>query len=90
MRFLLPVAIASAFLAGAARGGEADRTVRKNPFIDGQYDVYDGSERRVGTVRANPFIADRYDLYDAEGRRTGELRGSPFVDGEWKLDSTER
>jgi hypothetical protein len=89
MRLVLAVAIASAILAGRAYGGDGDRTVRENPFIDGQYDVYE-SGKRVGTVRANPFIADQYDTYDADGRRTGELRRSPFVGGEWKLDSMER
>jgi len=74
MRGLLLVVL----LATPALAGDADRTVRENPFNRGQYDVYDGDGARVGTVRENPFTDGQYDVYDRAGQRTETVRENPF------------
>ena len=48
----------------------AGETIRPNPFIDGQYDIFDDG-KRVGTIRENPFI---------DGQLDRTLRGEGLVD----------
>ena len=79
------VAVATLLPGAPARAGERQQTVRENPFIEGQYDIFEDG-RRTGTVRENPFIEGQYDLFDSNGRRTGTARENPFIDNQWDVD----
>ncbi|MDX2169716.1 MAG: hypothetical protein SF182_21785 [Deltaproteobacteria bacterium] len=88
MRWFRPLTLlAIPLLAATARAGDpAPTTLRPNPFLAGQLDVYGSDGRRTGIVRPNPFLDDQLDLYDADGRRTGTLRENPFLPGEYELE----
>ena len=64
----------------------AGETIRPNPFIDGQYDIFDDG-KRVGTIRENPFIDGQLDVEDGAGHRTETIRRNPFIDGQYDVES---
>jgi hypothetical protein len=62
---------------GSAVADDGDRrelTIRKNPFLEGEYDLLDRDGRRVGTLRKNPFLEGEYEIRDRHGERTGTVR----------------
>ena len=74
--------------AAAADADDRERSVRKNPFVTDQYDVYrDG--RRAGTIRPDPCVPDRYDLRDDRGRSEGTIRKNPFIRDQWDVETRE-
>ncbi len=77
-----------------AAGGRARRhhgkrrwlryTVRKHPFLRGEYEVRDLHGKRVATVREHPFLRGEYEVRDALGRRTARLRPDAFQPDTWR------
>ena len=70
--------------AAAADADDRERSVRKNPFVKDQYDVYENG-RRTGTVRANPFAKGQLDVRDEHGRTRETVRPNPFVTDQYDV-----
>jgi hypothetical protein len=63
---------------------DSERTIRKSPFFDGEYDVYDGS-KRVGTVRQNPFHSDELNVFDEKGQSQESVHENPFFKDQYDV-----
>jgi putative transcriptional regulator len=62
-------------LASRAVAGEADSTIRENPFREGEYEVLKNG-RRVGTVRESPFRDGEREIQDRHGSRRAREKGT--------------
>ncbi len=80
----LSVALALAVTLGAsaAEGGDGQRTIRKDVFLEDTYQIYEDGHQ-VGTVRPDPLLKDQYEVQDQRGRPVGELRKDPFLNDQW-------
>jgi hypothetical protein len=65
--------------------GKRVGTVKKHPFIDGQFEVFNQSGKREKTIRSDPFIDGQYEIRGADGRRVGTLRQDPFLENQYEL-----
>ena len=87
-RRLLVVALLVTTAVGA-RAEDGRRTVRKDPFVRDQYNVYEDGHR-TGTVRPNPFVKGQLDVRDEHGRVRETVRPDPFVKGQYDIDADGR
>ena len=87
-RRLLVLALLVTMAAGV-RAEDGRRTVRKDPFVHDQYNVYEDGHR-TGTVRPNPFVKGQLDVRDEHGRVRETVRPDPFVKGQYDIDADGR
>ena len=76
-------------IAAGARAEDGRSTVRKDPFMRDQYNVYEDGHR-TGTVRPNPFVKGQLDVRDEHGRVRETVRPDPFVKGQYDIDTDGR
>ncbi len=83
------IALGVMLAASAAQAGDAQRTIRKDVFLEDTYQIYEDGHQ-VGTVRPDPLLKDQYEVQDQRGRPLGELRKDPFLDDRWEFRDTAR
>jgi uncharacterized UPF0146 family protein len=71
------VALAVTLAASAAKAGDGQRTIRKDVFLEDQYQIYEDGHQ-VGTVRPDPLLKDQYEVQDQRGRPVGGLHKDPL------------
>ncbi|GIW42629.1 MAG: hypothetical protein KatS3mg076_3206 [Candidatus Binatia bacterium] len=87
MKFAPPAAVLALALALpllAHAGDEGDLVIRKDPFLRGEYHIFEKG-RRVGSVRQDPFDPNRYHLLDEKGRREKTIRRNPFLEDQFDI-----
>lgn len=82
--FILLIMAATIAWHGRIYAGETRKVIRKDPFIEGQYGVYEKG-RRTGTIRRDPFLKDQYQYRDNLGKETGTIRKDPFISDQWNI-----
>jgi hypothetical protein len=82
------VALGMMLVASIVRAGESQRTIRKDVFLEDNYQIYEDGHQ-VGTARPDPLLKDQYEVQDQRGRPVGELRKDPFLDDQWEFKGHE-
>ncbi len=85
---IVAIALGVTVAIGTAQAGDAQRTIRKDVFLEDTYQIYEDGHQ-VGTVRPDPLLKDQYEVQDQRGRPVDELHKDPFLNDQWEFKGHE-